>query len=176
MADLATEEARAMSGRPAWRVAAACIKGTACPRCQAPMGARCSGKVTCRERVWAQRANERARAGGRAVDVAVFLDAVSDPPTPAGAVIYWHAGEWRLPSCYGGRVVEAGSLHRAIFGGLVRLSGAQKPEWIITESGAVLAEEWARSRAAQAELPSQPVAPPVDAAAATQAFLERVTT
>jgi hypothetical protein len=129
---------------------------------------------TCRERVWRQRAKERAEFHPPALaDVAAFLNAVSGPPTPTGAVIYWHAGEWRLPSCYGGRVIDAGALHRAILGGLVRLAGAVKPEWIITETGAAYAEEWARMRAQETKPAAEPVASPVDAAAATQEFLER---
>ena len=57
---LEVEAARAMSGRPAWRVVAACVKGGPCPRCEAAAGVKC--RVQHIERVWAQRARERGAA------------------------------------------------------------------------------------------------------------------
>jgi hypothetical protein len=172
--DLATEEARAMSGRPAWRVAAACIKGVACPRCSAEQGVRCSGKTTCRERVWRERAHERAVATSRqAADGAfnAFLEAIAEH---SADVVIWQSnrtGEWRIAA--GGPDISAGVLQQGITGGLVRLvTWTGGGAWAITEAGAAYAEEWARMRGA-AKPSVQLVAPPVDAEAATRAFMER---
>lgn len=99
-----------------------------------------------------------------------FLDAIAE----RGAdVVIWQSnlsGEWRITP--GGPDISAHVLQQGITGGLVRLviwtgGGA----WAITTEGAAYAEEWASMRR-QAEPSAQPVAHPVDAAAAMQAFLE----
>jgi hypothetical protein len=175
--DLATEEARAMSGRPAWRVAAACIKGVACPRCSAEKGVRCSGKVTCRERVWCQRAYERLVSTTSQAANGVFnafLEAIAEH---SSNVVIWQSnrtGEWRIMA--GGPDISAGTLQQGITGGLIRLiTWTGCGAWAITEGGAAYAEEWARVREA-ACASAQPTAPPVDADAATRAFMERAKT
>lgn len=177
MTDLATEEARAMSGRPAWRVAAACVKGVACPRCEVAAGARCNGKTTCRERVWRQRAQERARSSCIDSLGHAFVPVMLDENLAAGSVIWWHpqAGEWRLPETAGANDISPEVLAEAIRGGLVRLaiSGGIMPAWVVTEWGHSLAIGWADARSREAAPSAQPVAHPVDAAAAMQAFLER---
>ena len=145
MIDLSSEEERAMAGRPAWRVQAACISGTACHRCGALAGSGCKrpgpGKkaTTCRERVWAMRALERSRGKPPLRDaVAPFLDALASTIGPyLGTIALW----------------DDSVLDPAIRHGLVRLAigplGA--PAWVVTAAGAEYAEEW-RLHSRHAEL------------------------
>lgn len=171
MTDLATEEARAMAGRPAWRVAAACIKGVNCPRCKAMKTVRC-WPATCCERVWRQRARERS-ARPSPVGVHAFLEAVAAIDLRAGVVFWWdeHYEVWRITSVD----MSESMLAPAIRGGLVRLtvSNGVRPEWVVTEHGEALAREFGDLNHEQSEPAVPPIAPAVDAEAATAAFLER---
>ena len=93
---LEVEAARAMSGRPAWRVVAACVKGGSCPRCGALTGVKC--RTPHIERVWAQRARERGAAKParvHATGAQAFIDVLVRERVPAGAVL------WRRPDTEG---------------------------------------------------------------------------
>lgn len=157
---LAAEEARAMAGKPAFRVRMACVAGIACPRCRAPIGTRCSRppvagirgtpkpEPSCRERVWAMRALQRSPAMSRlprVADVAGFMDAIAGADLTFG--IYMDGGMWRAA----GQPLFAddSDLDPAIRHGLVRLSVAASgaPVWVITEAGAEYAAGWRKTPA-----------------------------
>ena len=160
---LAGEEARAMAGKPAFRVRMACVAGVACPRCGAPVEARCvrpkaqgtrgiKGSANpaplCRERVWAMRALQRSPAMSRpprVADVAGFMDAIAGADLTFG--IYMDGGMWRAA----GQPLFAddSDLDPAIRHGLVRLSVAASgaPVWVITEAGAEYAAGWRKTPA-----------------------------
>lgn len=160
---LAAEEARAMAGKPAFRVRMACVAGIACPRCRAPMGARCSlppvagirgtpkPAPSCRERVWAMRALQRSPSMSRpprVADVAGFLDVIPGD-IKAGDALWWVASlsAWEM-SDHGAKSVSDTAIDSAIRHGLVRLSVASdgRPLWVITAAGAEYAAGWRGSR------------------------------
>lgn len=142
---LAAEEARAMAGKPAFRVRMAAKSGIACPRCQRPMGVRCgrntSNEPSCRERVWAMRALQRSPAMSRppkVADVAPFLDIVTKTALDYG--IHPHGDGWII----GAEMMRDDVLNVAIRHGLValRVSEYGGPVWVITEAGAEYAAGW----------------------------------
>jgi len=151
---LAAEEERAMAGKPAWRVRAACVAGVACPRCMAAIGVKCGPRskpaASCRERVWSMRALQRAQGKAPMVaDVAPFLDVVAKfISTPVlGAMLEpgMHLGArvW-LTQSYAS--IADDDMQAAIRHGLVRLSVASggAPVWVVTEAGAEYAAGWKR--------------------------------
>ena len=181
---LEVEAARAMSGRPAWRVVAACVKGGPCPRCEAAAGVKCRRPVnsnggSCNERVWAQRARERGAAKParvHATGAQAFIDAVIRERILAGAVLWRRpdAEGWNWPDERGAGNVEPAAMDAAIALGYVRLaiSGGVMPVWVVTD----LAEQEAKALAAgqdDAEA-AQPSAPVIDAAAAVADFAARI--
>lgn len=161
---LAADEARAMAGKPAFRVRMACVAGVACPRCGAGAGTRCSrpkvpginwapgAAPSCRERVWAMRALQRSPAMSRpprVADVAGFVDAVAGH-VATGFTLSWvpTLSMWMLDGHAATQVADA-YLDSAIRHGLVRLSVASdgRPLWVITEAGAEYAAGWRKSPA-----------------------------
>jgi len=138
---LAAEEERAMAGKPAWRVRAACVAGVACPRCMSALGVKCGPKskpaASCRERVWAMRALQRAQGKAPMVsDVTPFLDVVANlaagqtlRPMEFHGDLAWYAVNMARP-------VADADLIPAIRHGLVRLSVASDgaPVWVVTEA------------------------------------------
>ena len=158
---LAAEEARAMAGKPVFRVRMAAVAGIACPRCGAVMGARCKQKPgafaagnrapSCRDRVWAMRALQRSPAMSRpprVADVAGVLDVIPGD-TQAGDALWWVASlsAWEMAD-HGAESVSDAALDVAIRHGLVRLSVASdgRPLWVISEAGAEYAAGWRGSR------------------------------
>lgn len=188
---LEVEAVRAMSGRPAWRVVAACVKGGSCPRCEAAAGVKCRRPVnsnggSCNERVWAQRARERGAAKPARVHAAgaqAFIDAVIRERILAGAVLWRRpdAEGWNWPDERGAGNVEPAAMDAAIALGYVRLaiSGGVMPVWVVTDlaqrEAEALAAEVIAEAAKQGEAgPAQPSAPVIDAAAAVADFAARI--
>lgn len=181
---LEVEAVRAMSGRPAWRVVAACVKGGSCPRCGALTGVKC--RTPHIERVWAQRARERGAAKPARVHAAgaqAFIDAVIRERILAGAVLWRRpdAEGWNWPDERGAGNVEPAAMDAAIALGYVRLaiSGGVMPVWVVTDlaqrEAEALAAEVIAEAAKQGEAgPAQPSAPVIDAAAAVANFAARI--
>ena len=145
---LAAEEERAMAGKPAWRVRAACVAGVACPRCMAAIGVKCGTRskpvASCRERVWAMRALQRAHGKAPMVaDVAPFLDTIAGVKPGDATSFGWRVDlkTWALAS---GEEIADADLAPAIRHGLVRLSISGAPVWVVTEAGAEYAAGWER--------------------------------
>ncbi len=180
---LDTEVVRAMSGRPAWRVVAACVKGGPCPRCLRPMQAKCviqSGSA-CRERVWAQRARERAEGyrprRAQAAGAQGFIGVIVRERVAVGAKLWRRpdAEGWHWPDECGTGEVDPAAMDAAIACGLVRLaiSGGVMPVWVVTEYAVREAAAWAVEVLNEAAA-ALPPAPSVDAQAASQALAARM--
>lgn len=183
---LEAEAERAMSGRPAWRVVAACVKGGACPGCGRPAGVRCipRGFNVCPERVWAQRARERAAGRvprGQHDGARAFIDAVIRERVAVGAVLWRRpdAEGWNWPDECGTGGVELAAMDAAIACGYVRLaiSGGVMPVWVVTEAAVEQAAAWAVEAIeadAAIEQEAKPSAPAIDAAQASADFSSRI--
>jgi len=176
---LEVEAARAMSGRPAWRVVAACVKGGSCPRCGALIGVKC--RTPHIERVWAQRARERGAAKParvHATGAQAFIDVLVRERVPAGAVL-WRRPDtegWHWPDECGAGDVEPAAMDAAIALGFVRLatSGGIMPVWVVTDL-AWLETVHAMAEAAKHEAAAaQPSALVIDAEAAVANFAARI--
>jgi len=176
---LEVEAARAMSGRPAWRVVAACVKGGSCPRCGALTGVKC--RTPHIERVWAQRARERGAAKParvHATGAQAFIDVLVRERVPAGAVL-WRRPDtegWHWPDECGAGDVEPAAMDAAIALGFVRLatSGGIMPVWVVTDL-AWLETVHAMAEAAKHEAEAaQPSALVIDAEAAVANFAARI--
>lgn len=174
---LEVEAARAMSGRPAWRVVAACVKGGPCPRCEAAVGVKCKAAVTCNERVWAQRAQERAAGKmqrGRREGAERFIKAVAEHGINAGAhVSRTRDGGYCWPSAWDCAPIEVLAMDAAIACGYVRLANLGGPVWVVTDDAVALADALV-SEIATAEQVAHTSAPVIDAAAAVANFAARI--
>lgn len=175
---LEVEAARAMSGRPAWRVVAACVKGGSCPRCGALAGVKC--RTPHIERVWAQRARERGAAKParvHATGAQAFIDVLVRERVPAGAVLWRRpdADGWHWPDECGTGTVDPAAMEAAVALGYVRLaiSGGVMPVWVVTDVATTLAAEIIAAHAVEQQA-VKPSAPRVDAQACHDALIARL--
>lgn len=177
---LEVEAARAMSGRPAWRVVAACINGGPCPRCGRPAGVRCipQGFNVCPERIWAQRARERGAAKPKrehAAGAQAFIEAVALHRINADAhVSRTRDGGWCWPSAWDCAPIDTLAMDAAIACGYVRLANCGGPVWVVTDAAVVLADAMRSESAAVEQSAVHPSAPVIDAAAAVADFAARI--
>lgn len=183
---LEVEAVRAMSGRPAWRVIAACVKHGPCPRCGALAGVKC--RVQHIERVWAQRARERGAAKPKrehAAGAQAFIDVVIRERVAEGARLWRRpdAEGWHWPDECGAGAgagdVEPAAMDAAVALGYVRLaiSGGIMPVWVVTDTAvreaATLAAEVIAAHEAEQQA-TQPSALVIDAEAAVANFAARI--
>lgn len=177
---LEAEAVRAMSGRPAWRVVAACVKGGPCPRCGAAVGVKCRPTMTPPhiERVWAQRARERGAAKPKrehAAGAQAFIESVALHRINAEAhVSRTRDGGWCWPSAWNCAPIDTLAMDAAIACGYVRLANCGGPVWVVTDAAVVLADAMRSESAAVEQSAVHPSAPVIDAAAAVADFAARI--